>query len=99
MSSPFDELIEKLKNPGDEALPENIYDDLTEEYKIVLTGSQETIRTRDEKIAKLEKDNATLKSKNYDLLIASSNSGEEIEIVKNNDDNEYTIESLFTKRK
>lgn len=68
----FAELIEMLRNPGEDGIPETIYDDLANTYNHAL-------ETRDAKISEIEEINrereseiSRLKSMNYDLMMASA---------------------------
>lgn len=61
------ELVEQLRNPGDDGLPETIYDDL-------LSAHDHEVSTRDAKINQLTEDHTAslaeieaLKAKNWDL--------------------------------
>lgn len=65
----FKELVNTLQNPGDDGLPETIYDDLMSSY-------DHDTSTRDAKIAELTELNTTtaaevesLKAKNHDLYV------------------------------
>lgn len=91
----FNDNLERLRNPGEDGLPETIYDDLLADY------THDT-STRDAKIAELSESHAAslaeverLKAANYDLhnLIPpadgeTESSGDTVEEVQG-------IESLF----
>ena len=89
----FEDLISALMNPGEEGVPETIYDDLRGAY----SGVSERANSADAKIAALTESNesllseiATLKAKNYDLLmsVSSDNSGDNIETDDDGEDDE-----------
>lgn len=100
--SRFDELMNAIRNPGDDGVPDTIYDDLTAEYNTVFEGYTENSKEKDEQIAHLNGEVSRLKSANYDLLtkvqsgspIEPSGAGDE-----GDNDEPVTINSLFTKRK
>lgn len=65
------ELLEQLRNPGEDGVPDSIYDDIAGAYN-------EALEIRDAKINELssaaqehEAQISALKSANYDLLMAS----------------------------
>lgn len=93
----FDELLAALTDPGDDGVPDTVYDDLRSVYNDDLT-------TRDAKITELSEANAEhlaeierLKAKNWDVVSQIQRDGDESE---NNDPNdaetvEGGIETLF----
>lgn len=91
----FDDLVALLKNPGDEPIPDTIYDDLTASYRDLLDGSNASIGEKDNKIMALESEISRLKAANYDLLMASGSAPVEDEPNDDDDDDETTIDDLF----
>ena len=97
----FEDLISALMNPGEEGVPETIYDDLRGAY----SGVSERANSADAKIAALTESNesllseiATLKAKNYDLLmsVSSDNSGDNIETDDGEDDEPAGVDDLIS---
>jgi|SRR5690625_1669904 len=92
------ELLEQLRNPGDDGAPDTIYDDIAGAYN-------EALEIRDAKIAELsetaqarESEISALKSANYDLLMASGTSSSDGDETDDDDDDDETsggIDSLF----
>lgn len=98
----FEQMLELLRNPPEDGLPETIYDDMgashasaieTREAKIAqMTADMEaSIQERDSEISRL-------KSANYDAMMSASagDNGEREETEDDTDDDEETgIEELF----
>jgi len=72
----FHELIEMLRNPGEDGVPETVYDDLGAEYESVLSGSVERDALHEEAIIALNGEISALKAQNYDLLMAQARSAD-----------------------
>lgn len=90
------ELVDALRTPPEDGLPDSIYDDLSTEYDTMVSGSEENLRVRDETIAQRDSEIATLKGKNYDLLMSISNA--QGETVETEDEPVVpTIDDLFVK--
>ena len=96
----FEELIELLRNPGEDGPPDTIYDDLTAEYNGVFDTSQARIAEFESALAERDAQIASLKSHNYDLLmqVRADNSAEVVDEADENDvepDTDAGIDSLF----
>jgi len=65
----FEELVELLRNPGEDGLPDTIYDDLSGAYTGVVEGSQARIAEIEATLAERDSMIASLKAQNYDLLM------------------------------
>lgn len=98
--SRFDELMNAIRNPGDDGVPDTIYDDLTAEYNTAFEGYTENSREKDETIAHLNGEVSRLKSANYDLLtkVQTGSPIDSSDVGDNGDDEVPTIESLFKRK-
>jgi pheromone shutdown protein TraB len=97
----FHELMGQMREPGEDGLPESIYDDLTSEYDTLFDGSSTTIADRDAVIAARDEEITRLKSKNYDLLVNVSGGASSATVegeLDNENTSEPTIESLFERK-
>ena len=77
----FAELIEALRNPGEDGIPATIYDDLSASYTDATSTRDAKIQVTETDLAAAQAEILQLKAMNYDLLIAagvdnSENSGE-----------------------
>ena len=95
----FNELVALLREPGEDGLPESIYDDLMSSYNLAVDGGAASVAERDATIAELTADVARLKALNFDLLMAAGETTD-----TDNTDNaesdlvdEPTIDDLFDK--
>ena len=68
----INELLDKLRNPGEDGIPDTIYDDIAGTYN-------HAVETRDAKISETEKalqereaEISALKSANYDLMMSTA---------------------------
>lgn len=95
----FEELVALLRNPGDDGLPETIYDDLSTSYNTAVEGGTAALTemgaTNDAATAELVAEIARLKALNFDLLMAAGT--EPTEEPKPESDDEPSIDSLFDK--
>ena len=94
----FAELIAQLRNPGDDGLPDTIYDDLSASYQLAVDGGAAGISDRDATIAALQAEIASLKALNFDLLMGSDNDGDSDGDGDTGPETDAvpTIDSLFT---
>ena len=67
----FSELLQALQNPGDEGVPDTIYDDLTTEYNTVVEGGAARAAEHESVVAQMSEEIARLKALNFDLLVAA----------------------------
>lgn len=95
----FNELVALLREPGEDGLPESIYDDLTSSYQLAVDGGAASVAERDASIAEKDAEIARLKALNFDLLMAAGettttddNDNAESDLV-----DEPTIDDLFDK--
>lgn len=91
----YKEIIDSMRNPPEEGLPESIYDDLTAEYDGLVSGSEAAIAERETANASLATENAALKAKNYDLLMSVQTGTEPVEQEQEEND-APAIADLFT---
>ena len=97
--SEFHELINRLKDPGEEGVPETIYDDLTAAYDATFEGYTANSSEKEAAIQRLNSEVSRLKSANYDLLTQVSTSEPiELEPSRDVDVEHITIDSLFKSR-
>lgn len=98
----FEDMINALMNPGEEGVPETIYDDIRGAY----SGVSERADSADAKIAELAEANesllsevASLKAKNYDLLMSVSSDNGETDVESADDadtaDDDGGVEDLI----
>lgn len=67
----FASLVEMLRNPGDDGLPDTIYDDLHGAYNDAVSAGDARVSELQGSIQEREAEISRLKSANYDLLMAS----------------------------
>lgn len=67
----FAEMIAQLRAPGDDGVPDTIYDDLSSSYQLAIDGGMASVAERDATIADLSAQVASLKALNFDLLMAA----------------------------
>lgn len=96
----FEDLINKMKEPGEDGIPETIYDDLTGLY----AGATSLNDSSQAKIAELDATNAALldqinklKTHNYDLLmsVADKSNDAPVENDAPADDDNGTFDDAF----
>lgn len=95
----FHEIVNAIKEPGEEGIDPSIYDDLTAEYTSTFENYTESVRKRDEEIAALKSTVGSLKSQNFDLLMRVDTGASTSEDQTIEDESTPTIETLFVKRK
>ena len=98
-SMDFNELVALLRNPGEDGLPETIYDDLSSSYAMAVDGGAALAAEKDAANAELVAEVARLKALNFDLLMAA---GADSTHEPTTDDptepiGEPTIDDLFEK--
>lgn len=97
--SDFHELVNRLRNPGDEGVPDTIFDDLTVTYDTAFEGWNGTVQQKDEDISRLNSEVSRLKSANYDLLTRVSNGTDPLDTGANDvDETPVTINTLFKRK-
>lgn len=67
----FDELIELAQNPGENGIPDSIYDDLRTAYGDEMAEQSSLNEASTAKIQELEGRVSQLKAQNFDKMIAS----------------------------
>lgn len=91
----FHDLLGILRNPGDDGVPDTIYDDLVQDYDTVFQGYTANTEQQRARIAELEAETSRLKSANYDLLM-SVGTGDDLENQQDNEqDKEISFDDLF----
>lgn len=94
----FDELLALLRNPGEDGLPETIYDDLSSSHALAVEGGAALVAERDGTIESLMGEVNRLKALNFDLLMAASSddgANDDAETDPTEPPGDVTIESLF----
>lgn len=93
----FEELLSKLQNPGDDGLPETIYDDLRASHAGVVESSTSALAERDTYISDLKGQVESLKAKNWDLYTQVQANGETAptEETTEVEADEISIDDLF----
>jgi hypothetical protein len=99
----FEEILALLREPGEDGLPDGIYDDLSSSYTGAVEGGAAALSEQgaanDVAVAELSAEIARLKALNFDLLMAAS--GDEgatpEEETKSEPEGETSIDSLFDK--
>lgn len=88
----FAELLALLMEPGDDGVPDTIYDDLSLSYNDAVGSRDAKIGTQEAAYAELLADNQRLKALNFDLLMATkgdeSESETETETPTDSDDDD-----------
>lgn len=67
----FEQLIAMLRNPGDDGIPETIYDDLSASYTDATSTRDAKISETSSAVEELTAELLRVKAMNYDLLIAA----------------------------
>jgi hypothetical protein len=87
----FEELIAMMRNPGEEGIPETIYDDLSASYTELSSTSSAALEQANGTVAQLQAELTAAKAHNYDLLmqvgIGSGDPAPEPEQESTEDDN------------
>lgn len=95
----FNELLALLREPGEDGLPESIYDDLSSSYALAVEGGAASVAAiqsqYDEAVAEI----ARLKAMNFDLLtaVAADDSTDDGELDPTEPPGDVSIDSLFDK--
>lgn len=95
----FNELVALLRNPGDDGLPETIYDDLTSSYNLAVEGGAASLSASEAEVASLREEVSRLKALNFDLLMAAGGEKSDDEPTDEPTDpiGETSIDDLFDK--
>lgn len=95
----FNELVALLRNPGDDGLPETIYDDLTSSYNLAVEGGAASLAASEAEVASLREEVSRLKALNFDLLMAAGGEKSEDETTDETTEpiGETSIDDLFDK--
>ena len=102
----FEEMLETLRNPGENGIPENFADQLAETYRNDLSIRDAAVTEREERLtaaqaAQAERDSEIqrLKAFNYDLIRTAPKTGEkpDNDNANQDDDGPRGIASLFEK--
>lgn len=67
----FEELVDSMENPGENGIPDSIYDDLRQAHGDVIAEHTTLNEGSSAKIQELEGRISALKTQNYDLLMSS----------------------------
>ena len=65
----FESLIAMMRNPGEDGIPETIYDDLSASYTEMSSTSGAKVEEQNALIAQLSAELTAAKAHNYDLLL------------------------------
>lgn len=68
----FEDLLSQLRNPGEDGLPESIYDDLAGEYSLAVEGGAFRAAELQSQLEASGAEVARLKAMNFDLLTANA---------------------------
>jgi hypothetical protein len=96
----FAELLALLQNPGDDGLPDTIYDDLASSYQLAVDGGAASLATAQAESDALRAELAELKALLFDKFLAAEKAEDEPD--NNTDpgdadtDAVTTIDDLFT---
>lgn len=93
----FSELLAKLRNPGEDGVPENIFDELDQSYADATSTREAKITELSDAYAEKDSENLRLKSMNFDLMSAIPVDSKTDNDNDNEDDAETPrgIDSLF----
>lgn len=86
----FETLLAMLRNPGEDGVPETIYDDLSASYTEMSSTSGAAIETANATVAQLQAELTAAKAHNYELLMAGGVANSE---DSGNDESESESES------
>lgn len=67
----FEELVALMRNPGEDGLPETIYDDLSASYTELSSTSTAAMAEKDSLIAQLNAELTAAKAHNYELMMST----------------------------
>ncbi len=67
----FEDLVDSMENPGENGIPDSIYDDLRQAHGDVVAEHTSLNEGSSAKIQELEGRISQLKTQNYDLLMSS----------------------------
>lgn len=100
----IDALIATLRNPGEDGLPDGIYDDLSASATALREGSASLVAEKEAVIAELTAELQRLKAHNYELLMAVASETTDAETDAEPSDSEVDpadpkIEDIFTNGK
>lgn len=73
----LEELLALAKNPGEAGIPDTIYDDMEFAYQDMVAAAAQERDGATAKIQELEGQLSALKAHNYELLMASGNTGDD----------------------
>jgi hypothetical protein len=96
----FEDLVNRLQNPGDEGIPETIYDDLTKVYTDDVSIREAAANEKGAALQAANDEISRLKAINFDLMMKqpSEDSGNESgSDDSDSDDTESGIDDLFEK--
>lgn len=96
--SRFHDLINGLREPDENGVPETIYDDLTREYDTAFEGFTAKTNSLTSQISEKEAEISRLKSINFDLLMSTGTGNEPEDGSDNNEDKAISFDDLFTKK-
>ena len=65
----FEELIAMMRNPGEDGIPETIYDDLSASYTELSSTSGAALETANATVAQLQAELTAAKAHNYELMM------------------------------
>lgn len=93
----FNELIALMRDPGEDGLPETIYDDLTSSYNLAVEGGAARASELEAANGELMAEIARLKALNFDLLMAASgdSADESADESPTEPPGDVSIDSLF----
>ena len=104
MPMSFEDLLAQLRNPGEDGLPEGIYDDLAGEYGRALEGGALRAAQLQSELDAKAGEIAQLKAMNFDLLtntgprvVEEPGAAEAAREAIDEDDSDGGINSLFGK--
>lgn len=93
----FNELLALLRNPGDDGVPDTIYDDLSSSYALAVEGGAASVAAVQAQNDELVDEVARLKAMNFDLLtaVAADDSTDNGEPDPTEPPGDVSIDSLF----
>ena len=96
----FHELIALMRDPGEDGLPDTIYDDLTSSYQLAVDGGAASLTAAQAELDALRAELAELKALLFDKFLAAER-GEDSDVDEDpntgaESDAVTTIDDLFT---
>lgn len=93
----FNELLAQLREPGEDGVPDTIYDDLSSSYSLAVEGGAASVAAVQSALDEAISEIARLKAMNFDLLtaVASDEVTDDSDTDPTEPPGDVSIDSLF----